>query len=72
MASFVHPNYHGCLTLELQNLGGAAIALYPGLKVAHLVIMRTSAATESPKQIVCSTRPEFWGLKGQVLRSTKS
>jgi len=64
MASFVHPGYHGCLTLEMQNLGSAPVKLEPYLRVAHLAVMpSTSAATEPPSgQITCAIKPEFWPL----------
>ncbi len=65
MASFVHPGYRGCLTLEMQNLGSTAIILRPRLPVAHLVISET---TSDPyihtvaAQIVCSIRPQVLPL----------
>ena len=36
-AAAVQPGYHGCLTLELVNVGESPIALYPGLPVGQLV-----------------------------------
>jgi dCTP deaminase len=32
----IHPGYAGSLTLELRNLGGALITLYPGQTIAQL------------------------------------
>lgn len=39
----VHPGFAGCLTLELQNLGTVPIRLYPGLRVAQLMVWETEA-----------------------------
>src|SRR5690348_6599507 len=41
-ATYVHPCWHGCLTLELENLGEIPIVLRPGATIAQLVVMRTS------------------------------
>ena len=64
MASFVHPGYRGCLTLEMQNLGSTSIVLRPRYRVAHLVLLKSSskAETPSPSQITCAIRPEIWPL----------
>ncbi|MBM3475507.1 MAG: dCTP deaminase [Armatimonadetes bacterium] len=64
MASFVHPGYRGCLTLEMQNLGSTPIELQPYLRVAHLVLMQCTKTTKaiSPGQVTCAIRPEFWPL----------
>ncbi|MGX9390543.1 dCTP deaminase domain-containing protein [Nitrobacteraceae bacterium UC4449_H16] len=32
----IHPGFAGSLTLELRNLGGAPITLYPGQTIAQL------------------------------------
>ncbi len=37
----VHPNFCGCLTLELVNNGNTPIALYPGSRIAQIVFMDT-------------------------------
>jgi dCTP deaminase len=59
-AIHVHPGYRGCLTLELVNFGDIAIRLYPGIRIAQLVIYQTKPSTtpEKPKyQLV--TEPQF-------------
>lgn len=33
----VHPDFHGCLTLELVNLGEMPLAITPGERVAQLM-----------------------------------
>jgi len=70
MASFVHPGYRGCLTLEMQNLGSTPIQLQPYLRVAHLVLEpasdsvggRGTTRQSAPSQITCAVRPEYWPL----------
>jgi dCTP deaminase len=45
-AIFVQPGFAGCLTLELVNHGESPIALYPGLRIAQLVVHRLDGSTE--------------------------
>jgi len=60
MATFVHPGYSGCLTLELQNLGDCPIELTPCLTIAQLTVEKISKPQEIDKsQISCSVGPEF-------------
>ena len=59
-AIHVHPGYRGCLTLELVNYGDVAILLYPGIRIAQLVIYHTEPSNipKKPKyQLV--TEPQF-------------
>lgn len=44
----VQPGFVGCLTLELQNLGSVPVRLFPGLRIAQLVVWLTVGATEAP------------------------
>jgi dCTP deaminase len=39
-ATYIHPGWKGCLTLELENLGEVPIALWPGSYVGQLVLCR--------------------------------
>jgi dCTP deaminase len=45
-AIFVHPGFSGCLTLELVNHGESPIALYPGSRIAQLVVHQLSETTD--------------------------
>src|SRR5260370_13914620 len=38
-APWIHPNYRGCLTLEIANVSNTAILLYPGRKIGQMVLM---------------------------------
>ena len=59
-AIHVHPGYKGCLTLELVNYGDTAILLYPGLRVAQLVVYKAGEATVPEKtKYRLVTEPEF-------------
>lgn len=61
MATFVHPGYAGCLTLELQNLGEIPLRLQPGLRVAQIVFRKTAKVSSQPgRQLACSYGPEYW------------
>jgi len=44
----VQPGFGGCLTLELQNLGSVPIRLFPGLRVAQIMLWQSSSPTENP------------------------
>lgn len=44
----VQPGFAGCLTLELQNLGSVPIRLFPGLRVAQLMVWEAKGSTASP------------------------
>jgi len=74
MATFVHPGYAGCLTLELQNLGDVPIVLAPGFPIAQLILERVSYETGTdPGQLTCSVGPEFLQLlsENDVTRLTE-
>jgi dCTP deaminase len=63
MATYVHPCYSGCLTLEMQNLGDVPIELSPGLPIAQLILEEVAETEEKDLgQITCSTGPEFLPL----------
>jgi dCTP deaminase len=44
-AIFVQPGFSGCLTLELVNHGESPIALYPGSRIAQLVVHELPSRT---------------------------
>jgi dCTP deaminase len=48
-ASHVEPGFHGCLTLELVNLGGIPLSLYPCSRIGQLVLY-TVSRTEIGKE----------------------
>ena len=84
-AVFVHPGYHGCLTLELVNAGDSPIALTPGSRIAQLSVARSlevapdnshrskkyHAPVRPEASKLPSDRPEFDRLRslGHQLRS---
>src|SRR5271166_1213219 len=41
-APWIHPNYRGCLTLEIANVSNTAILLYPGRKIGQMVLMHVA------------------------------
>lgn len=56
----VHPHFHGCLTLELVNLGTVPLVLTPGERIAQLVVSRTMAVPPDPSsKYQCPIGPEF-------------
>lgn len=58
-ASSVAPNFRGCITLELVNLGEVPLVLYPGVRIAQLVLHFTSSKGQYSGRYQCPTGPEF-------------
>jgi dCTP deaminase len=38
-APWIHPNYRGCLTLEIANVSNAALILHPGMAIGQLILI---------------------------------
>jgi len=56
----VHPHFHGCLTLELVNLGTIPISLTPGERIAQLVVSRSGCVPDPGRdKYYCAIGPEF-------------
>lgn len=56
----VHPHFHGCLTLELVNLGTVPLVMTPGERIAQLVVSPVSATPPpQPSKYHCPIGPEF-------------
>jgi dCTP deaminase len=47
-AGVVDPGWDGHLTLEISNLAPLAVALYPGMRIAQLSLMRLDSPAEVP------------------------
>ena len=43
-APWIHPEYRGCLTLEIANVSNTPVLLYPGRAIAQLVLLRVLKA----------------------------
>jgi dCTP deaminase len=43
-APWIHPNYRGCLTLEIANVSNTAMLLYPGRRIGQLILMHIAIA----------------------------
>lgn len=65
-ATYVHPRWRGCLTLELVNAGEAPIKLTCGAPIAQLVMHSTTPADDNGRRAtrhsVVPTGPEFLAL----------
>jgi dCTP deaminase len=58
-ATQIAPNFKGCVTLELVNEGEIPLVLYPGFRVAQLVLHRTEDTDDSKGRYQYQTGPEF-------------
>jgi dCTP deaminase len=47
-APWIHPQYRGCLTLEIANVSNTPVLLYPGRLICQLILMHV--ATNETKQ----------------------
>jgi dCTP deaminase len=41
-APWIHPEYRGCLTLEIANVSNTPLLLYPGRPIAQLILIHTA------------------------------
>jgi dCTP deaminase len=48
-APWIHPQYRGCLTLEIANVSNTPVLLYPGRPICQLVLMNLGGATKDGK-----------------------
>lgn len=60
-AIYIHPGYKGCLTLEMVNYGDQPISLYPGLRIAQLIVCHAGRASAGAlkSKYALATEPEF-------------
>lgn len=52
-APWIHPLYRGCLTLEIANVSNTPVVLYPGVRIAQLILlsnMRDTANSQKGKK----------------------
>ncbi len=61
-ATYVHPGWQGCLTLELANLGEIPISLRPLSTVGQLVLMHASKLKDAPKFKSIPVGPSYSSL----------
>ena len=61
-APWIHPQYRGCLTLEIANVSNTPVLLYPGRLICQLVLMqidKTSADKKKAKPDVSYFGPVY-------------
>lgn len=64
-ATYVHPSWQGCLTLELQNLGEVPIILYCGSPICQLVLDDAEPPLKGKPLKAIPVGPTFTDLKNQ-------
>jgi dCTP deaminase len=64
-ATYVHPGWQGCLTLELQNLGEVPIMLYCGSPICQLVLLEARPRLKQKPIKSIPVAPVFTDLKNQ-------
>lgn len=61
-ACAIDPCFKGCITLELTNLGNQPLYLYPGIRIAKLILRETKSSSIYEKDVrkyFCQIGPEF-------------
>jgi dCTP deaminase len=58
-ATAVSPCFKGSITLELVNVGEAPLILYPGVRIAQLVLHTVEGEGSYEGRYTCPTGPEF-------------
>lgn len=48
-APWIHPEYRGCLTLEIANVSNTPVLLYPGRRICQLVLMDVTRDDEKER-----------------------
>jgi len=61
-ATYVHPGWQGCLTLELENLGEVPIILRPLTDIGQLVVMHSMELRDPKKPKTIPVGPAFTTL----------
>lgn len=57
-ATAVAPGFAGCVTLEIVNLGEVPLPLYPGMRIAQLVLHEVRGEAAYGGRFACSVGPE--------------
>ncbi len=55
----VGPQFKGCITLELRNLGALPVELIPGMRIAQLVFYELDGEAVYDGRYRCPTGPQF-------------
>lgn len=50
-APWIHPQYRGCLTLEIANVSNTPVLLYPGRLICQLVLMHVAKTRTGKKKV---------------------
>src|SRR5260370_30097718 len=62
-APWIHPQYRGCLTLEIANVSNTPVLLYPGRLICQLVLMRIAPTQENAKTQTVKDNKDDTGTK---------
>lgn len=58
-AAYVAPNYYGCPTLELANVGEVPVLIRPYTPLCQLLLTPADGTDLPPSRYQCATRPDF-------------
>jgi len=65
-ATKIDPGFKGCVTLEIMNEGVIPLVLYPGLRIAQLILFRTEGKSTYKGTYQFPTGPAFPNLDKEL------
>jgi len=60
-APWIHPNYRGCLTLEIANVSNTAMLLYPGRRIGQMVLMHVAVQKSKESEVAAILDNTYFG-----------
>lgn len=60
-APWIHPNYRGCLTLEIANVSNTAMLLYPGRRIGQMVLMHVAVPESKESEVAALLDNTYFG-----------
>jgi dCTP deaminase len=60
-APWIHPNYRGCLTLEIANVSNTAMLLYPGRRIGQMILMHVAIPESEGKRTASLLDSTYFG-----------
>lgn len=59
-ATYIHPGYKGCPTLELYNCGETPIIIYPAMRITQIILRKHRASVKNlASKYSLATEPEY-------------
>jgi len=70
-ATVINPEFSGVITLELRNIGNIPIVIYPGLRIAQIVMHKITDIDEDEHGEIKKSKPKYQNSIGPGLSKLK-